>query len=76
MKVAIIGANGFLGSNLYSFFIEKAIDAFHLPQEMSDLPQKNKSISTNTENTTLAIPFVVAKARFTLLRSVGFTKVC
>ncbi len=39
-------------------------------------PQTNKSINTNTANTTLAIPFVVANARLTLLRSVGFTNVC
>ena len=36
----------------------------------------SKSAITNAANATLAIPLVVKKARFTLLRSVGFTSVC
>jgi len=37
---------------------------------------KNNSTKTNTANTTLAIPLVVKNAMFTLLRSLGLTRVC
>ena len=37
---------------------------------------KTKSAITNTANTTLAMPLAVINARFTLLKSVGFTTEC
>ena len=37
---------------------------------------KYRSVITNTANTTDAMPFAVMKARFTRLRSLGFTTEC
>src|SRR5207253_962819 len=70
--------NHLLDTNNLRFFGEKKefrrIVSFCLTAQTNQC--KNKSAITNAANTTLAIPFVVINAMFTLRRSLGFTIEC